>query len=173
MKRGRIILLIVVATALGWAAYAWTHRKWSYELPPGPVIAYKIDGDYTIEDPNARKMRRWPILQERPTDEFTSKKIRDVLNDGSNYRQGGGSKCFNPGMGFRLGSPDRAVEVLICLHCKHVYFYEVGADESVGGAKGISDEGMKAFGSLYKSLFPNSPPESTTRVATTKTILSP
>ena len=160
MKRKGLILGIVLLVGL--AVYVWWDRRSPYDFPAGPVLAYKLDGRRTESASGKSDLYAWPVLLKRGVDDGMASKIRTALRNGSNYAWMGGYKCFNPGMAFRFGEGNLAVDVLICLECRRVYFLRVSDGEHAREPLCISDAGLDAFGSLYDALFPKSPTTSTT-----------
>jgi hypothetical protein len=59
---------------------------------------------------------------------FTAK-IRTALFDASSYN-GREAKCFDPGVGFRIGRGREAVEVFLCFHCNNLAVAVRNAEEN-------------------------------------------
>jgi hypothetical protein len=82
-----------------------------------------------------------------------SPEVRRILEAPSTYSYSS-SECFEPGMALSFGNgPDR-VDVLICLLCNRVVFYQ--ADHQV--VRHLSEEGNRRLTQIYKKLFANEAP---------------
>lgn len=168
MKKRRLIAFGIVLIA-GASVYFWSDRRSPYDFPPGPIVAYKLDGDRTADTGSAEILYSWPILQRGAVEQSMQARIRSAIADGRHYSRTGGYACFNPGMAFRIGEGDRAVDVLICLDCRQVYFYRVNDGEKARDPLSISDAGIASFGELYDSIFTKSKAVATRRSATIPT----
>jgi hypothetical protein len=155
-KRTWIIIELVVVAILiaGAGVYFWWDRQSPYDFPTGSIAAYKLDGNGMLNDGSKEVFYSWPILQRCTPDEGVQARIRAAISEGRNYSRTGGAACFDPGMAFRIGQGDQAVDVLICLHCRNVYFYRAKDREQARQALSISDAGIASFGELYNSIFP-------------------
>lgn len=129
----------------------------------GPLIrVYLLDGQYyekraveTGDDgpiaPPDKSFRTWPIL--RSKDIATQKlagSIREAVSDSANFG-GGGSDCFNPGMGISFGEGDRQIDTVVCIDCEWLYLYEPGKKVE---QKTLSAAGKRKFARLYAEIFP-------------------
>lgn len=126
-----------------------------YEFPAGAVAAYRLDGDHTTGSNVGEDLHGWPILQRRGIDESMQAKVRAAIGDWKNYERTmeGGYACFDPRLAFRVGEKEEAVDVLICLECRWVYFYRVRDAKQAREPLCISEAGLGAFGKVDEMVF--------------------
>jgi hypothetical protein len=77
-----------------------------------------------------------------------------VLNERHYDPDRNGARCYFPGFGFRFGSGDECVEILICLECSWVVFHSSSGQQSlVPNRRGIS-----VLRHLYEQHVPHADP---------------
>ena len=116
----------------------------------GPVVAYQIDQDTDLANPEVLHAR-WPAVKRLSLADPVRADVLAALHDARNFRNGS-VKCFTPGMGFRVGTGRDAVDALVCLKCDNVYFYRVG-DEMAYKSSRLTPSGHAAFLQAYRQLF--------------------
>ena len=156
MKRPKLFTAAILITSAACFAYFRWWRPSPFVLPPGPVIAYELDGEGRIDDPKLPVLHRWSVLRQLTLNENMAARIRSAIADDQNFG-GGGKLCFLPGMAFRFGTGRDAVDVLICLKCRHAYFYSAADADLARGSKNLNATGLKTFDALYRSLFQTHP----------------
>jgi len=155
-KRSQRKILLVIL--IFWAAlYVVDSPAPPVALPEGPVTAYLLDGNAHVftNDPTP-KLHRWPIIEEKTIDDpELLNEIRSKIGSRFSYSIFLPTLCFDPHIGFRFGSGDKAVDVLICLECDNAdFFYGRDLNELV-----ISWPGHSRFKDLHEHVFPNSQPK--------------
>jgi len=165
MKRSLTIIALIVTVA--GAVYFWCDRRPVYAFPPSRTNAYKLEGYRLTYTGSAEQLHGWPILQRRDIDESTQAKVRATIGDWKNYERTTerGYACFDPRLAFRIGENEDAIDVLICLECRWVYFYRVRDEEKVRAPLCISNAGLRAFADLDALVFPKSAATTTTAPA--------
>jgi hypothetical protein len=111
---------------------------------------YKLDPKTDpAQPPLGKHFHGWKVLSETPLIAPEVKDLRDLLLSGSTYGTQN-IRCFQPGMGVRLQTESRELDLLICLDCKKF----VTHDGAVVQSWNLSRTGCSRFGSLYKAHVP-------------------
>ena len=129
-----------------------------YSLPASPMIAYRITGDesdvrFFANDPNS--IQGFAIVQRQViTDAELQKDVLSVLNGRLTYGLTN-VRCFEPGIAIRLGDGPGEIDALICLTCKHIYFFRGGQV----AYRNLNSTGVARIKALYARLFPGHTPD--------------
>lgn len=120
-------------------------------LPPGPVIAYHLEGDYDSGAPVSRPgyLRGSRILESQAVSETLSTQLRTIFLDPGSYGEDS-MRCFIPRFGITAGSGTEAVDVLICTECLWAYFLQ----GDVCTVERLSELGRLRLDALHMELFP-------------------
>lgn len=82
----------------------------------GPVLAFRIDQSAPAGSEVLHGL--WPVTNRISLQDPIRVEVLAALHDPANFRSGS-SRCFSPGMAFRVGSGDNAVDALVCLECNY------------------------------------------------------
>jgi hypothetical protein len=148
-----ILALFVCWFALGTPTFETT----PYSLPASPMVAYRITGSeadvqYFADDPNS--IRGFAIVQEQA---ITDAQLEQDVIGGLSSRLIYGSdniRCFEPAIAVRFGEGDNAIDALICLSCRHVYFYHGGQI----AYRRLNSLGVDRIEQVFARLFPGHSP---------------
>jgi hypothetical protein len=150
-------MLAAISIATGIEAM-WRQDKEAHRLPflldRDPVIGNMVHSVASTTQPSPRRLRDFTLDgDEVLVAPDVSAEMRQILAASSTY-QFSISDCFEPGMALSFGSgPDR-VDVVICLLCNRVVFYQ--GDQKV--VRHLSDQGNLRLAQIYKKLFATEPP---------------
>jgi hypothetical protein len=167
-KKSLIILSLILAIPILLFAFGnHSFQSAPYPLPNSPMIAYRITGQegdlrFFANDPNS--IQGYAIIQRQMISD--SQLQNDVIN-ALNSRLVYGSdniRCFEPGIAFRLGEGPNAIDVLICLTCRHIYFFRGGevAYRNLNSAGVVRIEDL--YGRLFSGHTPDGPNEDADRI---------
>ena len=132
-----------------------TKQSFDMTLPPGPVLAHRLNGDYDFRGLPSRPgyLRSTRILASSPLTDEQSARLRAALTAPDSFG-GEGMRCFMPGMGFTVGSGAEAVEILVCLQCYWAYFFV----SEMTMVEALSEAGHRQLAGFYVELFPGNDP---------------
>ena len=125
-------------------------------MPSGAIVAHRLDGKYDFSRQHAQlgHLRSVRILASLPLTDEQSARLRALLNSTDSFG-GKAMRCFMPGVGFTVGNGAEAVEVLVCLQCYWVYFFNVETKMM----EALSQVGHRQLSEFYVELFPGSDPK--------------
>jgi hypothetical protein len=126
-------------------------------LSPGSTISYQLVGEPPEHD-SAGQVRVGEgflhgcrTLQRRPLSDSVAEPIRTLLATVETYGDRGmAARCFFPGFAFTFGQDQDAVDVLVCLECRWVYFYSRGM---LAVTVVPTDRGLLQLEAVYHDLF--------------------
>lgn len=112
-----------------------------------PTIAYKLDCDQVYTG----RIDECGILETKPIEGDTlHAEVRQILADPGNVKLWG-DNCFEPGLAFRFGEGDEAIDITVCLGCCWVRVREATEDRYLD--YGLTDKGKAKLMAIYKDLF--------------------
>src|SRR5581483_9967230 len=114
-------------------------------LPAGNVAAYQL-GEIAQNQPRFYDCAI--VDQKKSLAPDVANKLRKILADPSTYDITM-PHCFEPGMAFRFGNGDNAVDVVICLNCNKIEFHR----GQIVKSKPISDRGNDELRQIYQKVF--------------------
>jgi hypothetical protein len=148
---------VVFAALLGFiAAYraeSEAHRI-PFALDGHPVIANIVHSIDSTTRASSRTLRQFDL----DGDEISiapdaAALARQILADSSSY-QYSISECFEPGMSLSFGAGRDQVDVIICLLCDRVVFYQ--GNQQI--PRHLSEQGHERLVQLYQKIFGPNPP---------------
>jgi hypothetical protein len=150
-------ILVSIAIFTGIAA-VWRQDREARHLPflidSDPVIGNKVHSVTSTTKPSGRRLQDFELDgDEVIVAPDVSREVRQILAAPSTYRYSI-SDCFEPGMALSFGNGPNRVDVVICLLCNRVIFYQ--ADQQV--VRHLSDQGNRRLAEIYKKLFGTEPP---------------
>lgn len=121
----------------------------------GGIVTFRLNPDERLpvhgSMPVPKSFHGYAIVEEKPVDDAkVDARIRQVLDDDATY---GNTfyKCFEPGMGFRIGEGAEQTDYVICLKCMNMEIYAKDPCDS----DPLSDKGVAELSDLYYTLFPD------------------
>jgi hypothetical protein len=150
-------ILVAIAIVTGIAAL-WRLDREAHRLPflidSNPVIGNRVHSVVSTTKPSLRRLRDFELDgDEVVVAPNVAAEVRQILAAPSTYNYSI-SDCFEPGMALSFGDgPDR-VDVVICLLCNRVVFYQ--RDQQV--VRHLSDQGNLRLAQIYKKVFGSEPP---------------
>lgn len=122
-------------------------------FPSGPVTAFRLLGNYDFrpQPPRPGVLRSSQIRASKVATDNQAAHIRHVLSAQDSYgSRDDAMRCFNPRLGFTMGSGTEALDVLICIECLWAYFFRADTPTT----KALSPSGRDRLISLQVDLFP-------------------
>ncbi|MDP9175405.1 MAG: hypothetical protein M3O30_16305 [Planctomycetota bacterium] len=160
MKRKKLIIAAVVLVAIILFVLFGNHslKTAPYSLPASPMVAFRITGQETdshsfANDPNT--LHGYAIVQKREiTDPRLQQAVVNALTSRLVYGLEG-DLCFEPGIAISFGDGRDRIDALICLNCRHIYFFHAGEVACTD----INSTGAARIKELYAQLFPGHNPD--------------
>jgi hypothetical protein len=111
-----------------------------YRLDPKSELAFS---------PTGPEFHGWKVLGEQPLPEAEVRDLCDLLASGSTYSRDN-IRCFEPGMGFRLQSDSRTLDLIVCLNCQKFLTHQGSEIRSWN----LSKSGCARFETIHKAHVP-------------------
>lgn len=157
-----VYVLILLAAMVGIVVFIYREGEASREdakavvemlegLEAARGTFYKLDpmrSDPT-QSPKKPQFQGWTLLAEQPLKPEEVRDLRDILTSKDTYGRDA-IKCFEPGMGFRLQTDSRVLDLVVCLSCQKY----VAHDGPVVKSWNLSKSGCDRFAVLYKAHVP-------------------
>jgi hypothetical protein len=155
MKKTAVILIAAIFLAVFVGIFFGNHtfETAPYWLSASPMIAYRITGNetdirYFRDDP--KTIHGYAIIQQQViSDSQLQQDVKDILNSRLIYGTDN-DRCFEPGIAIHFGNGDNQVDALICLTCRHIYFFR--GDQVT--YRNMNSTGVARIKNIYPRLFP-------------------
>ncbi len=131
MKRKKFAVAAIAVIALILFVLFGNHsfQTAPYSLPASPMVAYRITGEEMDSHSfanDSNTLHGYAIVQKREiTDPRLQQAVVNMLTSRLVYGLEG-DLCFEPGIAIPFGDGRDRIDALICLTCRHIYFFHAG-----------------------------------------------
>lgn len=136
---------------LGPEDYAKKYAEWFKAFDKAEVTIYHIDSsdEKPKEGDKRERFHGFPILGHKECPAESVAKVIATLSDAKSYKNEY-AKCFEPGLAFRFKKGDKVLDLVICLMCNYVKYYDGEKSEMWP----LSKEGNAKLLQVFKASFP-------------------